>query len=238
MLNTAEFAALESLLDGLRQRLKVTPCWEFCEGFMAALICCRRQIAPDEYLPVLLTTDGVRRPLIEVFASAAEQQRFVDLWLRRWQTVVQALDTQVKELDDPAAYQPELQAGPSFAQLWALGFMAAVKAWPEEWAGPRNKAAQQWRSSTLDLIVALTQEDTAPLTLPAFADVDPGAPHTVSIPRMTAFADALWAVYNMRDLWRQLGLRIATHHAPAAPGRNDPCHCGSGRKFKKCCAVG
>ena len=29
------------------------------------------------------------------------------------------------------------------------------------------------------------------------------------------------------------------HHAPvrrdAAPGRNDPCPCGSGRKYKKCC---
>lgn len=29
------------------------------------------------------------------------------------------------------------------------------------------------------------------------------------------------------------------HHAPirkiARPGRNEPCHCGSGRKYKKCC---
>jgi len=21
------------------------------------------------------------------------------------------------------------------------------------------------------------------------------------------------------------------------PGRNDPCHCGSGKKFKKCCGI-
>ncbi len=27
----------------------------------------------------------------------------------------------------------------------------------------------------------------------------------------------------------------ATYGSPAQPGRNDPCHCGSGRKFKKCC---
>jgi len=25
--------------------------------------------------------------------------------------------------------------------------------------------------------------------------------------------------------------------AKAAPGRNDPCPCGSGRKYKKCCLV-
>ncbi|HAV61403.1 MAG TPA: hypothetical protein DCY13_03455, partial [Verrucomicrobiales bacterium] len=24
-------------------------------------------------------------------------------------------------------------------------------------------------------------------------------------------------------------------HAPPKVGRNDPCPCGSGRKFKKCC---
>ena len=26
-------------------------------------------------------------------------------------------------------------------------------------------------------------------------------------------------------------------HASAEPGRNDPCPCGSGKKFKKCCAL-
>jgi hypothetical protein len=24
-------------------------------------------------------------------------------------------------------------------------------------------------------------------------------------------------------------------HATKTPGRNDPCHCGSGRKYKQCC---
>ncbi|MBF4243116.1 SEC-C metal-binding domain-containing protein, partial [Vibrio anguillarum] len=25
-------------------------------------------------------------------------------------------------------------------------------------------------------------------------------------------------------------------NTPTKLGRNDPCHCGSGKKFKKCCA--
>lgn len=235
MLSAADFNELEALLDGLRARLKVTPHWEYCEGFMAALVCCRRCIAPDEYLSVLFTTDGARRPLEEVFDDGAKQQRFLDLWLRRWQEVLLALDTKVAALDAPGAYQPELQNGPHFAQLWALGFMAAVNAWPEEWAGPRNKAAQHWRSATQTLLLALTEDDPGPFTLQAFSDVE--GPPTVSAQRMSAFGDAIWAVYNMRDLWRQLGPRIATHHAAATPGRNDPCGCGSGKKYKKCCAA-
>ena len=37
----------------------------------------------------------------------------------------------------------------------AEGFMAAVAAWPEEWAGPRNAQAQQWREAALKLLRAL-----------------------------------------------------------------------------------
>jgi uncharacterized protein len=81
----------------------------------------------------------------------------------------------------------------------------------------------------------LTLDDTGVPTLSAFAD-DLGPP-TVSVQRMTAFGDAIWAVYNMRDTWRQLGPRVEAAQASASPGRNDPCYCGSGKKFKKCCAA-
>ncbi|NVO06483.1 MAG: UPF0149 family protein [Rhodoferax sp.] len=253
-LSAAEFDALDAMLDTLRQRLKLTPRWEFCEGFMAALVCCRRRIPPEEYLPVLLTMDGVRQPLEAVFANAALQQRFLQLWSQRWDAISQALDRKISALDDAGAYQPEVLDAraaalsgpletavvdrhlPAFGQLWALGFMAAVNAWPQEWAGPRNKAAKHWRSTTLDLLQALTLDDTDVPTLSAFEDAE--GPPTVSVRRMQAFGDAIWAVYNMRDTWRQLGPRVQTVHAAAAPGRNDPCHCGSGKKFKKCCGGG
>jgi uncharacterized protein len=254
-LRAEDFAELEGILDTLRQRLGLTPRWEYCEGFMAALICCRRRMEPDETLPVLLTSDGTRQPLVTVFADAHLQQRFVELWTRRWNGVTQALDTQVTSLEDAAAYQPEVvdlraaeaalpaeqssTAGtaqlPSFGQLWALGFMAAVHAWPQEWSGPRNKAAQHWRETTLGLLHALTLDDCDVPTLSPFADAQ-SEPPTVSEKRMSAFGDAIWAVYNMRAMWRTLGPRIETLHAVAAPGRNEPCLCGSGKKYKKCCA--
>jgi uncharacterized protein len=235
-LNAAEFAELNAILDSMRLRREATPTWEFCEGFMAALICCRRTIAPAEYWPALLSVP-------DPWFNAIQQKRFGDLWIRRWNAVMQALDTKVAALDDAAAYQPEVvdaraaksaEAAPFFGQLWAQGFMAAVKAWPEEWAGSRNKQAIQWRTAALAVMEALTGDDTDPPTLAAFAD-DPDAPPTVSARRMQAFGDAIWAVYNMREMWRSLGPRIETVHKLATPGRNDPCACGSGKKYKKCC---
>jgi uncharacterized protein len=237
-LSADEFAALDSILDYLRSRLDSVPNWEFCEGFMAALICCRRVIPADDYLPVLVATP---------FANAVQQRHFMALWTRRWILVAQALDAKISALDDAAAYQPELkdaraQAGltsvkglPAFGQLWAKGFMAVVSAWPEDWATSRNKEAVKWRDTALEFIIALTHDDTDAPTLRPFEDSE-GLP-TVSVRRMKAFGDAIWAVYNMREMWRKLGPRIETVVKSATPGRNDPCACGSGKKHKKCCGA-
>jgi uncharacterized protein len=252
-LSAEEFAELDTILDALRERNRTAPCWEFCEGFLAALICCRRPIPEAEYLPRLLGQPGLSEA--GGFAEVTQQQAFLALWRRRWQTVCQALDHPVTTLDEPGAYQPEVrdaraehvalpEAGraacqglplPSFGQRWAQGFMAVVQAWPQDWAGPRNKAASHWRATTLDMIQQLTKDDTEPPTLSAFADED--GPPTVSMPRMKAFADAIWAVYNMRQTWRRLGPRIETVVKPPSPGRNEPCSCGSGKKYKKCCGA-
>jgi SEC-C motif-containing protein len=37
--------------------------------------------------------------------------------------------------------------------------------------------------------------------------------------------------------WRYLDGEIAADPQPPAPARNQPCPCGSGRKFKRCCGV-
>lgn len=223
-LSAEDFTALEVWLSVRRQSFPETPDWEFCEGFMAALVCCRRAIAPSEYWPRLLG-----------LAADAVPANVSSLWARRWALVEQALDTRVSALDDPAAYQPELgESDDAFAQRWARGFMAAVAAWPEEWAGPRNAQAQQWREAALKLLHALTLPDTGAPTLHAYEDQQ--GPPRVSAARMKAVGDAIWAVYNLRETWKSLGPRVETvKHAAATAGRNDPCPCGSGKKFKKCC---
>ncbi len=218
-LGADEFDEIDAILDELRSRYDETPQWEFCEGFMAALICCRRPMAPTEYLPVLLAISIEGAVDDGSFASEAQQQRFLQLWTRRWSEVAQALNTEVEALDDEAAYQPEVMdvrgvvaalpeaerlamqadALPAFAQIWALGFMYAVEAWPEEWVAPRDKDAVKWLDGALDAIVTLTEDDTDTPTLSFF---DENGPPSISVKRLNAFADAVWAVYDLRELWR------------------------------------
>ncbi|MFZ3218997.1 MAG: UPF0149 family protein [Rhodoferax sp.] len=250
------FDEIDAILDDLRSRYDETPQWEFCEGFMAALICCRRAIPTEEYLDVLLaiapegeriTSDGGEG----AFADAAQKERFLHLWNQRWAEVAQALDTPVQSLDEEGVYQPEVmdvrgavaalpeaerpdldgEALPAFGQVWALGFMYAVEAWPEEWAPPRDKDAAKWLDASLQAIVAMTEDDAGEPEVSPFDD--DGAP-TMSVARLNAFADAVWAVYDLREIWRGIGPRVETVHRADTPGRNDLCPCGSGKKFKKC----
>ena len=270
-----EFDELDAILEDLRTRNDETPQWEFCEGFMAALICCRRVIGASEYLPELLDIDpagGMVRADDEAelseltdpaepadfddlqagcFANDAQLYRFMALWVKRWNQVAEALNAPVEMLDDERAYcpevvdlkgavaslSPEARAGmpaggvPSYAQVWALGFMYVVETWPEEWTPPRDKEARKILDEALSAIIALTDDDTDAPTESLYEDG--GAP-TVSARRLDEYAGALWAVYSLRDLWREMGERVVPVHAPAKPGRNDPCHCGSGKKYKKC----
>ncbi len=253
-----ELDELDVLLDDLRTRGEEIPQWEFCDGFMAALVCTRRPIGPAEYLPMLLgdgealeVAEGEPLPLLPVFADAVQQARFIELWMLRWNEVQQQLDADVKSLDEDQAYAPEAmdmrgavaclpederaelegQEIPSFAQVWALGFMFAVENWPDEWAAPRDKEAAQWLDDAMGHIVALTEDDTGKPEICMYSD---DGPPSTSKARVEAFGEAIWAVYDLRQIWKSMGPRVETLRKPPEPGRNDPCWCGSGKKFKKC----
>lgn len=240
-LGPEDFDAQDAVLDALREHDEEIPQWEFCEGFLAALVCSRRAIPPEEYWPVLLG---------ESFKPMAHME-FVMRWKQRWAEVAQALDADVETLEDERSYQPEaldtrgavlalpdqerdgtdIASLPSFAQVWAIGFMYAVETWPEDWKAPRDPDAADMLDGALDAIVALTEDDRAPPSVSMYSE---DGPPSVSEQRLDDYGAAIWAVYDLRQLWRTLGPRIEAVRRPDTPGRNDPCHCGSGKKFKKC----
>jgi uncharacterized protein len=63
-------------------------------------------------------------------------------------------------------------------------------------------------------------------------------PPSVSEQRLDDFGAAIWAAYDLRQLWKSLGPKVGTVRKAPEPGRNDPCPCGSGKKYKKCHGAG
>jgi len=180
--------------------------------------------------------------------------RFVSLWQRRMHEVAVALRVPAPARDDDNTYEPQVmdlrgviaaltpeqraEMGdapvPSFGQIWAIGFMYAVESWPQEWAAPRDRETAKNIDAALQNIIALTEDDTHTLNVCAFEDhLKPG----MSQQRFDEFNDGLWAVYDLYEIWHTLGPRIVTVRSTDKTGRNDPCPCGSGKKFKKCCGA-
>jgi len=254
----ATLEALDETLDALRERDDSVPQWEFCEGFMTALLCTRREIPPDEWVPVLLgAEDGDDEDPIAPFDSEGQRTRFLMHWLAREAQVRTALQAQVEDLSDPRALEPALLdwrgmllalpsdgdaaaaadtpdgPAPSYGQMWALGFLAVPEIWADAWAPPRDKDIAADMDDALQCLRALAEDDAAP---PAFNLFDDDAPPSVSEQRMNDLGEALFAVYDLHAIATALGPRVAPAHSLKI-GRNDPCPCGSGKKYKKCCGA-
>ena len=260
-LSPEDFETLDNILDDLRKREEETPQWEFCEGFLAALACTRREIPPDEYMAVLLDFEGAEDEAAarQLFASDEQRAQFMDLWERRYKDICRALDADVENLQDERAFYPQvgdmrgmlarlpeeerkdidMDSVPSFAQVWALGFMYAVESWPDEWALSRQEAKDKQAVEDLDAalgaIIELTDNDPGPMEMPMLGE---DAAPSASEVRLEQFGEALWAVYDLRGFWRSFGAKVATIHKEETPGRNDLCPCGSGKKYKKCHGAG
>ena len=240
-LGADDFDAQDTVLDALREAEELTPDWEFCEGFLAALVCTRRPVGPDEYWPVLLGEQF--RPM--------EHMEFVWRWKRRWAEIEAALDAEVETLEDERAYQPEVldvrgavlelpedQRGdtdyeqlPSFGEAWAHGFLHAVRNFADDWAPPRDREIADMLDDALEAIEALASPDTGKPVLSMHSE---NGPPSVSEQRLNDFGEALWSVYDLRQIWKSLGPRVEAVRKAPEPGRNDPCPCGSGKKYKKC----
>ncbi len=244
-LSDSDWDRLDAILQSLGERVQVD--LEGLDGLIAANACGPRRISPVQVLANAFA--GGEFP---EFADPGDFRDFVSLSLRRMNEYVRffgiarnrvteenlmlpvILDTNEAELAAALAWKPDEAAvragtrrpGRWPGQAWARGFMRAHEAHPDEW-----RVLDDFENGALTL---------APLMM---LDVGYNPDH----PEQPFDAEA-WIVmlpFATRDidqLWREQFLREeprsgAPYRAPLKVGRNDPCPCGSGRKYKRCCGV-
>jgi len=238
----ADFDALGALLAA-DWAPETTMNLEQLDGFLAGVICAPRVVMPSTYVPAIFGDEQPEFPDMET------ARRFYELLMRRHNEIARALNAPVERLDDPRAYDPllidwdqnadavrelaesgEIPRLPLYGELWARGFMDAVHLSREDWAAvpADDEQGAQLVEESLTAILALVPDEEA-------EDVD----EAESIDeRDQLVADALIAAYDLRDYWRELQFEQIRVKEPirrdAKIGRNDPCPCGSGRKFKQC----
>lgn len=200
------------------------------DGFLTAIACGPKTIMPSEWLRwVWDMQSGEDAP---VFNSEAEAQRILELLMRHMTDIAQTLQLA------PEYYEPLLLENPNngdpipILDEWCAGFMKGVQLDPEGWL-PVVVGKPDWMST---IMLYGTEEgwealEKKNLSIEAHQALADGLPETV------LKIHALWLDQRTQQLAAghlPETLRHEPVRNPDKVGRNEPCPCGSGKKFKQC----
>jgi len=200
---------------------------EMLDGFLAALICGPDHVLPSEYLPEIWGGDMVNEPAFQTKPILLE---FILLVTQHWNATSDALRS--------GNFLPLLledESGVACGNDWANGFMRGVEMRQGDWA---SLLSDDEYAGSLIPILALAHEHNPDPEMRSYNEPI----STEMRERLIVGATVgVRAIYNYFE--RERVLRARRGGSPAtfrrdAPkvARNEPCPCGSGKKFKHCCA--
>lgn len=138
---------------------------------------------------------------------------------------------------DPHAY---LQTG----LIWAGGVLAAVEAFEAGWqpqasgevSSPATSVAQAEgdEPTPIDDLLQFTFLLAMPVGSIEYQALYKELFGTEVLDREDLISTAAMALQETKLLWLERAPKPIQRRVEAKPGRNDPCHCGSGKKHKKC----
>ena len=232
-LSDPDVSELDELLQALPEELDPLDV-EMLDGFLAAILLQPEPVPPSAWLPFVFDAQGRGTTLS---ADDAATQRAIELIMRRHNELAayiaarEPFDPILFELEDDDGATLTGKAAIAALEPWAEGFMNALAAFPA-------------------LLDRLQADDTGTVALSGIlrhlpADPDDASAESREFARDRAafdrdlpladldeaIAELVAAVMDVADITRP---RRPAARATPKVGRNDPCPCGSGRKYKQC----
>jgi uncharacterized protein len=188
------------------------------DGFLTGLVVGPEPIMPSEWMPMIWGEEGVD------FEDDGHADAILSLIMNRYNEIAGELDR--------GEFGPiyDVDGDDSFVwEMWLDGFWRSILLRPEEWLAIGEDGDEDLQTAIFSLTRLYELATTPPGELEAHEadeELEKLAPDVIP--------------YAVDILYRA---RLATVDPPAGPakakfrhvGRNDPCPCGSGKKFKKCC---
>ena len=217
-LSEAELDRLAEFLDSIENEEAMT--LEALDGFFCALVAGPDTVMPSEYLPHVW---GGELPDANAFSSLEEANATLGLLMRHWNRIAHELEHET--VYEPLIGEPDERG--VLGRQWARGFMRGVGLRKGGWA---------------ELFTSESEGQLMAIPLVA-GEIDPEWPRE---PRTEEKREQLllWMGAGLARSYRHF--RRARREAARASalaarrpankiGRNEPCPCGSGRKYKHCC---
>ncbi|MEO6080085.1 MAG: UPF0149 family protein [Steroidobacteraceae bacterium] len=223
-LSDDEFARLAAFLASRKTTgsLRI----EGLDGFLCALIVGPAFIMPSEYLPEIWGGEQLDE---DAFSSQDEALDIMSMVMRYSNSIANAFENEGLYLPAALDLDGDTQR---HDQLWAEGFMRGV-----------DLRRPLWSPLILDeneggsiLTIALLAGEIDPEWRKRSWTADQQAEH---LQLMCAGMVRMQRFFRVEHLVTARAERATTTVRREAPkvGRNQPCPCGSGRKFKHCCGV-
>ncbi len=187
------------------------------EGFLTAIAIGPRMVRPSEWIPWIWDMDDAENA--PEFSGEQEANRIMSLVFRHYNTIVGTFNT-VAESFEPIFWEGRQWGAAEWCEGFLLGFQFAEKEWALLQVGQPTWFTPFLRLGTFEGIEITDDQGDAEKWM---NEIKP------SVLKLHGY----WSQYEKLDP----AVHESTPIVRSGPkvGRNDPCPCGSGRKFKKCC---
>lgn len=215
-------ADLPAYIDELDRRLLDQP--ENCmltsmlDGYLVGVILCPDLLSPSIWIPgIWAEGEGDEAPS----GDEDELKRLIELIMTHYTATIASLE-------QPHRYRPifevDTRSGETIWEAWIVGFEAAMKLAPDAWYRMVNGDAECEAAASMIAAIAMIADGTSELPEEAQQELTLTAPEIIQRCVEAFYVERL---KNLPD-------RTAR---PSKVGRNEPCPCGSGKKYKKCCGL-
>ncbi len=202
-------------------------CLEELDGFLAALHCSPTLVTPTECLSEIIA-DGFDNA--EIFPNEDTIQLFLDLLMHHWNQVGAAFAAE--DFFIPLLLEDE--EGKAYGNNWAHGFMRGVDLRKDDW---RELFEDEDKFTKFVPILALVHELDPDPEMRSYEEPISDAQREQLLMGVAESVTEIYryfAPHRQRDAASIAKRGTRNTDAPKI-GRNDPCYCGSGKKYKKCC---
>ena len=192
------------------------------EGFLTAVLLSRRVILPSEWLAWVW--DKEEGKVGVVFQGGEQANRIIGLLIRLMNGIADAFAA------TPPSFTPLFQRdGRGSAQAWAAGFVLGTRfdkgSWEALWA-QRPELAAPFLGLARGPTTPQAPRGTTPVTEESLV---------AALGPALATLNRLQKEQARRDYPKAQPRAAAPQRQAAKTGRNDPCPCQSGKKYKRCC---
>lgn len=198
------------------------------DGFLTGIILCPLEIASAEWLP-LIWGEG-EEPQGSLFQQADLLKEATGLIMTHFNGLSAKLESPSHEISPEFCYSYGSEIEEILWESWVVGFFDALRLRLDAWTEVLDSANEDAIAS-LSMLSALEAIDS-----------DDSEFSREEQENLIELAPGLipFSITGLNK-WR-LSQRQGPPKAPVKLheklGRNDPCPCGSGKKFKKCCGAG